>query len=222
MNIDFREFEKEQSKFYQKEVKGKVVKNKNPIKEGTRMTCYLRISVIAVVVIFIMQFFAPESQAESLNEQIESLKRQMEEIQRQNQQQIEELQKKIEGLEQGAKETKAKVEEKEVEAKKEEEGAWWKQVEVSYKKPGDGFKLKTKDGNFSLRTRLRTQFQLSVNDTEDEDVATDFDIRRFRILFDGNAFTPWLLYYVQLRADSTDLELLDTYFDAAYNTLFVP
>ncbi len=159
--------------------------------------------------------------------QIEELKKQMEEIQRQNQRQIEELQQKIKDLEVQRESIEEKVEQ--VQSK----DSWWNKIEVSYKKPGDGLRIRALDGLFSMRFRIRTQFQLSVNDTTDEDTATDFRIRRFRLVWDGNAFTPWFRYYVQLSADNsfssagtstsnTDIQLRDVYFDAAYNTAIFP
>lgn len=177
--------------------------------------------VIAIGALLV-PLFAINSIAAS-DEAIEDLKRQIEEIQRQNQQQIEELRKKIEELEVQKVADQEKIEELATKKAEEDKDAWWKKVEIGYKKPGDGFTIKSKDGLFSLRTRLRTQFQFSINDTDDEDVATDFNIRRFRLYFDGNAFTPWLLYYLQISADNNgDFTLRDAYFDFAYNTMFVP
>jgi hypothetical protein len=163
------------------------------------------------------------SQAQSRSTQIEELKRQMEAIQKQNQQQIDELRQKIRDLEVKNQADQEKIEELATKKEEEDKDAWYKKVEIGYKKAGDGFTIKSKDGLFSLRTRLRTQFQFSINDTDDEDVATDFNIRRFRLLFDGNAFTPWLLYYIQISADNNgDFTLRDAYFDFAYNKSFVP
>lgn len=186
------------------------------------MIGFLRGGLTVVVAALVMQLLAPNSQAQTRGEQVEELKRQIEEIQRQNQQQIEELREKIESLEAQRETDKANAEELAAEKEEKDKDAWWKKIEVGYKKPGDGFKLKTKDGNFSLRTRLRTQFQFSVNDTDDRNTATNFDVRRLRLVFDGNAFAPWLLYTLQLEADSGSLSLLDAYFDFARNTLFVP
>ncbi len=174
---------------------------------------------LGVLVFLLMPLLSLNSQAQSTSAQIQELKRQMEIIQQQNQQQLEELRQKIEALEAQKEEDQKKIEE----LTKEDEDAWYKKVEVGYKKPGDGFTIKSKDGLFSLRTRLRTQFQFSINDTDDEDVATDFNVRRLRLYFDGNAFTPWLLYYIQISGDNNgEFTLRDAYFDFAYNTMFVP
>lgn len=150
-------------------------------------------------------------------DQIEELKKQLEEIQKQNQQQIQELQKKIDALEAERAQEQKNVEEVQT---KQDEG-WWNKIDVSYKKPGDGLRISTLDGNYSTRFRLRGQFQFSINDTTDEQTATDFRIRRLRLVWDGNAFRPWFLYYVQLSADNgSDLQLLDTYFDTAFPTKY--
>jgi hypothetical protein len=167
----------------------------------------------------LMPFFGVNAQAQSQAARIEELKRQMDAIQQQNQQQLEELRKKIEALEAQKEADQMKIEE----LTKEEEDAWYKQVEIKYKKPGDGFTIRSKDGNYSLRTRLRTQLQFSVDDTDGEDTATDFNVRRLRIAWDGNAFRPWFLYSLQISGDNNgDFTLRDAYFDIAYNKSFAP
>lgn len=174
-------------------------------------------NLLLIFIVFSFLYFSTYSWGGgSTAQQIKELKQKLEEIQRQNQQQIEELQKKIEALETERAEEQKNMEE----LKAKEKDAWWNKIEVSYKKPGDGFKLSTKDGNFSLRMRLRAQFQFSVNDTTDELTATDFRIRRLRFYWDGNAFRPWFLYYIQVSAEGADLQLRDAYFDAAYKTKY--
>lgn len=160
------------------------------------------------------------SQASAQNTDVEELRRQIEAIQSQNEQQIEELRRKIEELELEKEVNKERYED--TKTRVEAKDAWYNNVEIGYKKPGDGFKIKSKDGNFSFRTRLRTQFQFSVDDVENEDTATNFDIRRLRLTFDGNAFAPWLFYTIQLDGEAASVRLRDAYFDFAYNTLFVP
>jgi hypothetical protein len=183
----------------------------------------MRILIRAVALGFlILPLINANSTAQSRSEQIEALKKRMEDIQRQNQQQIEELRKKIEDLEAQKEAEQKKVEELATKKEEEEKGAWWKKIEVEYKKPGDGFTLKTKDGNFKLRTRLRTQLQFSISDIDEEDTATDFNVRRLRVTWDGNAFRPWLTYTIQASADRGNFDLRDAYFDFAYTTLFVP
>ncbi len=186
---------------------------------------------VAFIVVLLVLPFATDSQAESTSEQIKALKQQIEQMQKQNQQQIEELQQKIQDLEVKKEAEKEKIIE---EIKAEQKDAWYNKIEVSYKKPGDGFTIRTKDGNFSLNMRLRGQFQLSVNDTTDEDTATSFRVRRLRFYWIGNAFRPWFEYYIQVSADNSfsgsntnadtnsDLQLRDAYFNAAYEKKAVP
>jgi hypothetical protein len=181
---------------------------------------------LCLIFIFCSLLFSIDSRGESpTKKQIEELKRKIEEIQIQSQREIEELREKIKDLEVQKESEQKKIEELTTKKEEEEKEAWWKKIEVEYKKPGDGFTLKTKDGNFSLKTKLRTQFQFSVNDTDNKDTATSFDIRRFRIYFEGNAFRPWLLYHFQLTGEG-NVSLRDAYFDAAYKMaygqVFVP
>ncbi len=168
------------------------------------MRIFLWISLMVVVTVFVITLFAVDSKAQSRSEQIEVLKKQIEEIQRRNQKQIEELRKKIEELA-----TKKEEEEKD---------DLWKKSEVGYK---DGLFFKTKDGNFSIKMNLYSQVQFSINDTENIDTATNFNIRRLRLIWSGNAFRPWFLYYMQVEA-TDDIILRDVYFDVAYNTMFAP
>jgi len=180
----------------------------------------------AIVGLLILPLPGVNSQAQSRSTQIEALKKQMEEIQKQNQQQIEELRKKIEELEAGKEADQKKIEEIATKKEEEDKDAWWKEIKVEYKKPGDGFTLKTADENFKMKIKLRSQFQFSINDTDEENTATDFRIRRLRLYFEGNAFRPWLLYSIQASADGGNFELRDAYFDFAYPTtygqVFVP
>ncbi|MBI2487293.1 MAG: hypothetical protein HYW01_10110 [Deltaproteobacteria bacterium] len=175
----------------------------------------------AIGLLLLPLFLAVNSQAQSRNTQIEELKRQMEEIQRQNQQQIDELRRKVEELEAQKQADQKKIEKLAIQKEEEDKDAWWRNIMMEYKKPGDGLTIKTKDGNYKMRFRMRGQFQFSVNDTDQENTATDFRVRRLRLLWDGNAFRPWLLYYIQLDV-TDDLVLRDMYFDIAYNTMFAP
>jgi len=182
---------------------------------------------VLIIGVILTPLLTTNSKAESTSEQIKALKQQIEQMQKQNQQQIEELQQKIQDLEVKKEAEKEKIIE---EIKAEQKDAWYNKIEVSYKKPGDGFTIRTKDGNFSLNMRLRAQFQFSVNDTTDELTATDFRIRRLRFYWIGNAFRPWFEYYIQVSADNSfsgsntnsDLQLRDAYFNAAYKKEAVP
>jgi TolA-binding protein len=120
--------------------------------------------------------------------QIEELKQQIDEIQRQNQQQIDALQKKIEALESQRAADKEQIEK----AVAEEKDAWYKKFKAGYDK---GFFLESDDGNFEMKMKLRTQLRLSVDntdnkETDEKNTATDFNVRRFRIYWEGHAFRP--------------------------------
>jgi len=172
------------------------------------------------LVVFLSIFLSINSRgASSTEKQIEELKQQIEEIQRQNQQQIEELQRKLEQLDVERASDQEKMD-KIMAEEKEEAEAWYKKLKAGYDK---GFFLKSDDGNFSMKFRIRTQVQFLVDDTDDEDVATNFNIRRLRLIWNGNAFRPWFYYYVQLGGDNNgNIDLRDAYFDAAYNTQIFP
>jgi regulator of replication initiation timing len=178
-----------------------------------------RRGLAAIFMMFLLLLLTGSSWAQSQSSQIEELKKQIEEIQRQNQQQIEELQRKIEQLESTRTADQEQLEKIKAEQEKDAE-AWYRKFKAGYDK---GFFLKSDDGNFSMRFRLGTQVQFSVNDTTDKDVATNFNIRRLRLIWNGNAFRPWFNYYLQLSGDNNgNIQLLDAFFDAAYNTQIFP
>ena len=180
----------------------------------------MKVSIRALVVGFLLLPFLSENVlAQTRSEQIEELKRQIEEIERQNQEQIEGLKKKIEALETEREAEKKQMEEEIIKQKAEEKEGWQSKFEAGYK---DGFFFKTKDGNFSMKMNILGQFQFSVNDTTNELTATDFEIRRLRLKWSGNAFRPWFLYYIQVSADSGDLELRDAFFDVSYDMQIAP
>jgi TolA-binding protein len=153
--------------------------------------------------------------------QIEELKQQIEEIQRQNQRQIQQLERKIEQLESQRAADKQQVEK----AAAEEKEAWYKKFKAGYNK---GFFLESDDGNFEMKMKFRSQLRFSVDNTDnketgDKNTATDFNVRRFRIYWEGHAFRPWYNYVFQLSADNNgSVALRDAYFDAAYNTMLFP
>lgn len=176
-----------------------------------------KIAFLAALIAALTLPFAQHSSAQSESEQIEALKKQIEEIERRNREQIEELKRKVERLETERAADKEKLEE--VVVKQEESGdAWYDKLKAEYKK---GLTFESDDGNFKMRMRLLGQFQLSVNDTDGEDTATNFDVRRLRVKWDGHAFRPWFLYTVQIET-TEDPVLLDAYFDFAYYTKLVP
>jgi hypothetical protein len=65
------------------------------------------------------------------------------------------------------------------------------------------FFLKSEDGNFLLtpgflfQTRYTTTWRENAKHGDDHDVQSGFEIRRMRIIFEGNAFTPDLQYKFQ-------------------------
>ncbi|MGH7807312.1 MAG: hypothetical protein ACRENT_04395, partial [Thermodesulfobacteriota bacterium] len=91
----------------------------------------------AAIGLLFLPLFGVNSRAQARDAQIEELKKQMDAIQQQNQQQIEELREKIRSLESQKQADREKLEE--LEGK----DTWWKNVEIGYKKPGDGFTIKS-------------------------------------------------------------------------------
>ncbi|MEQ9619684.1 MAG: porin [Deltaproteobacteria bacterium] len=176
-----------------------------------------KVNFASALILFSLLLSPTHSNAQSDSEQIEALKKQIKEVERKNREQIEELKRKIERLEAGRAADDEKV--KEVVVKQEESGdAWYDKLRAQYKK---GLTFESDDGNFMMRMRIFGQFQLSVDDTDGEDTATNFDVRRLRIKWDGHAFRPWFLYTVQIETVEDPI-LLDAYFDVAYYTKFVP
>lgn len=98
--------------------------------------------------------------------------------------------------------------------------AWYNDIEITTKK-GTGLTFKTSDGNYKLRMRLRGQFLALYSDPDGRDENLQFRIRRLRWTWDGNVFTKWLKYKVQVDMND-DFELKDMIFDFAYNKYFVP
>ena len=170
----------------------------------------------AVFALFILAYPAG-SNAQSTQEQIEDLKEQIEILERQSQQQIDALKQQIEQLQTERAADREKVSEI-AESQKKDDKAWYKKFLARY---DNGLVFHSDDGNYRLRFRINAQVQLSVNDTDGEPVATDFDIRRLQLRFDGNAFRPWFLYYVMLDASASTI-LRDAYFTFAYKKEIAP
>ncbi|HEY8378310.1 MAG TPA: porin, partial [Nannocystis sp.] len=76
---------------------------------------------------------------------------------------------------------------------------------------GKGFTVASADGRFSLQIRGRLQFryELSHPGVPDEPTRHAFFVRRFRLLFQGNVFSPFIKYYFQFgfSKDDTQSEL---------------
>lgn len=184
----------------------------------------LIVSVSLGLGLLVLDSYAQElsgKQVAQSSSEIEELKQQIEEIRRQNQQQIDALQRKIEQLESKRAADKEQIEK----VVAEEKDAWYRKFKAGYNK---GFFLESDDGNFEMKMKFRTQLRLSVDNTDDKetgekDTATDFNVRRFRIYWEGHAFKPWFNYLFQISADNNGNFLLrDAYVDAAYDTRIFP
>jgi hypothetical protein len=90
-------------------------------------------------------------------------------------------------------------------------------VEASF---GKGATIKSSDDRFSLNLRGRIQARGTLTETPDDERAPviGFQVRRLRIVFQGNALGPALTYYIQLAFSNLDMEpdlrspLRDAYF----------
>jgi hypothetical protein len=184
----------------------------------------LILGVMLGVSLLVVDSYAQEltgKQVAQSRSQIDELKQQIDEIQRQNQQQIQQLQKKIEQLESQRAADKEQIEK----VVTEDKDAWYKKFKAGYDK---GFFLESDDGNFEMKMKFRTQLRLSVDntdnkETDEKNTATDFNVRRFRIYWEGHAFRPWFNYLFQISADNNgNFVLRDAYVDAAYDTRIFP
>jgi hypothetical protein len=85
---------------------------------------------------------------------------------------------------------------------------------------GKGVTLKSEDDRFSLNIRARIQARatLTHNSDDDDPPATEMQIRRMRVVLQGNALGRDLTYYIQLSFSNLDMEpdlrtpLRDSYF----------
>jgi phosphate-selective porin OprO and OprP len=78
---------------------------------------------------------------------------------------------------------------------------WWDKFETGWKK---GLYFKSKDEKFSMKFRIRmqNQFQFNTNDVANKDSDFTFRVRRFKLSWDGNAFTKNLRYEVAVNLAS--------------------
>jgi len=169
------------------------------------------------IIVFILSFFilSPFSYSASDNQEIQELKKKIDEIQLESQRQIQELKQEIEKLES---EITADANNSDEDADQSEETPWYTKFKAAY---DDGLRFQTEDGNYRLRFRILGQFQLSVDNTDDELTSTNFDVRRLRLIWDGNAFRPWFLYTIVIDASVDDI-LTDMFFTAAYTNKIAP
>jgi hypothetical protein len=85
---------------------------------------------------------------------------------------------------------------------------------------GKGATIRSSDDRFSLNLRGRIQARGTLTETPDDEKGpvTGFQVRRMRIVFQGNALGPDLTYYIQLAFSNLDMEpdlrspLRDAYF----------
>ncbi|MXZ12491.1 MAG: hypothetical protein F4Y78_00555 [Candidatus Dadabacteria bacterium] len=129
--------------------------------------------------------------------------------------QIEELKKKIEMLEQQSQQMNMKMYEAT------DTKAWHNKIKVKTKK-GTGLTFQTADKNYKMRMRLRGQFLANyINSDGGDNKGLGFRIRRLRVVWDGNAFAPWMKYKVEYDL-SRNGELKDIKLSFAKNKALVP
>ncbi len=126
--------------------------------------------------------------------------------------QIEELKEQIERLEQ-------QMNMKEYEATAKDSKAWYDEIKVKTKK-GAGLTFKTADSNYKLRMRFFGQFLGSYTDPDAGEEGLGFSVRNLWLIWDGNAFAPWMKYTVQY--DLAGGALKDMRLSFAKNKAFVP
>ncbi len=126
--------------------------------------------------------------------------------------QIEELKKKIEELEQ-------QMNMKEYEATAKDSKAWHNKIKVKAKK-GRDLTFQTADSNYKLRMRFFGQFLANYTDPDTDEEGLGFSVRNLWLIWDGNAFAPWMKYTVQY--DLAGGGLKDMRLSFAKNKAFVP
>ena len=126
--------------------------------------------------------------------------------------QIEELKKKIEKLEQ-------QMNAKEYEATTKDSKAWYNKIKVKTKK-GAGLTFRTADKNYKLRMRFFGQFLANYTNPDADKEALGFSVRNLWLIWDGNAFAPWMKYTIQYDLPSGALK--DMRLSFAKNKAFVP
>jgi phosphate-selective porin OprO and OprP len=77
-------------------------------------------------------------------------------------------------------------------------------------KPGKGLTFETKDKRFSLTLGIVSQFLYTFNDTNppkknEQNTSQTFEIRRARLILQGNVFTEHIKYYSQFQFSPRDL-----------------
>ena len=126
--------------------------------------------------------------------------------------QIEELKKQIEKLEQ-------QMNMKEYEAKMKDSKAWYSKIKVKTKK-GAGLTFQTLDKDYKLRMRFFGQFLGNYTDPDNDEEGFGFSVRNLWLIWDGNAFAPWMKYTIQYDVSGGGLK--DMRLSFAKNKAFVP
>ena len=99
--------------------------------------------------------------------------------------------------------------------------AWYNKIKVKTKK-GTGLTFQTADKNYKMRMRLRGQFLANyINSDGGDNEGLGFRVRRLRVVWDGNAFAPWMKYKVEYDL-SRNGELKDIKLSFAKNRALVP
>ncbi len=125
--------------------------------------------------------------------------------------QIEELKKKIEKLEQ-------QMNVKEYEATAKDSKAWYNKIKIKTKK-GSGLTFQTADKNYKLKMGFFGQFLGNYTDADNEE-GLGFSVRSLWLIWNGNAFAPWMKYTFQY--DLAGGGLKDMRLSFAKNKAFVP
>jgi hypothetical protein len=161
-----------------------------------------------------MPLSSVSAHAQSTKQQIEELQRQIQQMQSQYQQQIQQLQQQIQTLQnaqQQSDQALSQINKKQVE----EEDAWYKKFMAKY---DSGFVFESTDKAgmpFKMKFSILAQIIGSVNDTDGQDVATNFQLRRLELKWSGIAFAPWFYYTFMIDPASSSL-MKDMYFTAQY------
>ncbi|MYG83650.1 MAG: hypothetical protein F4193_07550 [Candidatus Dadabacteria bacterium] len=128
------------------------------------------------------------------------------------QEQIEELKKNIEELEQ-------QMNIKAYEATAKDSKAWYNKIKVKTKK-GASLTFQTADSNYKLRMRFFGQFLANYTDPDTDEEGFGFSVRNLWLIWDGNAFAPWMKYTIQY--DLAGGALKDMRLSFAKNKMFIP
>jgi len=173
------------------------------------------------IVAVVLPFSGISANAQSTKQQIEELKQQIEAIQLQNQQQIDQLKRQIESLENARQADQEKMSEMATKQEAVDEEAWYNKFLAKYDK---GFVFESTDDKgfaFKMKFSILAQIQGYVNDTDEKNVATNFQLRRLELKWDGYAFRPWFYYTFMIDPASSQL-LKDMYFTVAYQKEISP